>query len=48
VRAKLVIKGTSSSSRLWLARRIAEATAAALPGRAVHVVAGVSGLFFCA
>jgi hypothetical protein len=39
VLAKLVIKGTSSSSRLWLARRMAEAIAAALPGRAIHVVA---------
>jgi hypothetical protein len=39
VLAKLVIKGTSSSSRLWLARRIAEAIADALPGRQVHVVA---------
>ena len=39
VLAKLVVKGTSSSSRLWLARRMAEAIAAALPGRAIHVVA---------
>jgi hypothetical protein len=39
VLAKLVIKGTSSSSRLWLARRMAEAIAGALPGRAIHVVA---------
>jgi hypothetical protein len=39
VLAKLVIKGTSSSSRLWLARRMAEAIAAALPCRAIHVVA---------
>jgi hypothetical protein len=39
VLAELVIKGTSSSSRLWLARRMAEAIAGALPGRAIHVVA---------
>ena len=39
VLAKLVIKGTSSSSRLWLARRMAQAIAAALPGRCIHVVA---------
>ena len=39
VLAKLVIKDTSSASRLWLARRMAAAIAAALPGRAVHVVA---------
>ena len=39
VLAKLVIKGTSSSSRLWLARRMAGAIAGALPGRAIHVVA---------
>ena len=39
VLAKLVIKGTSSASRLWLARRMAEMLAAALPGRAIHVVA---------
>jgi hypothetical protein len=39
VLAKLVIKGTSSASRLWLARRMAQAIAAALPGRAIHVVA---------
>jgi hypothetical protein len=39
VLAKLVIKGTTSSSRLWLARRMAGAIAAALPGRAIHVVA---------
>src|SRR5207245_3549744 len=37
--AKLVIKGTSSASRLWLARRMAQAIAAALPGRAIHMVA---------
>ena len=40
VMAKLVIKGSNSRSRLWLARRMAEALAGALPGRAVHVVAG--------
>ena len=33
VLAKLVIKGTNSASRLWLARRMAEAIAGALPGR---------------
>src|SRR5438309_708292 len=37
--AKLVIKDTSSASRLWLARRMAEAIAGALPGRAIRVVA---------
>ena len=39
VLAKLVIKGTSSASRLWLARRMAGAIAATLPGRHIHVVA---------
>ncbi|HEX5296109.1 MAG TPA: transposase [Streptosporangiaceae bacterium] len=39
VLAKLVIKGTSSASRLWLARRMAGAIAGALPGRGIHVVA---------
>ncbi len=39
VLAKLVIKGTNSASRLWLARRMAEQVAAALPGRKIHVVA---------
>jgi DDE superfamily endonuclease len=39
VLAKLVIKDTSSASRLWLARRMAEAIAGALPGRRIHVVA---------
>jgi hypothetical protein len=39
VLAKLVIKGTSSASRLWLARRMAAAIADALPGRDIHVVA---------
>jgi len=39
VLAKLVIKDTSSASRLWLARGMAEAIAGALPGRAIHVVA---------
>jgi hypothetical protein len=39
VMAKLVIKGTNSKSRLWLARRMAERLAAALPGRQVRVVA---------
>jgi hypothetical protein len=39
VMAKLVIKGSNSKSRLWLARRMAEKLAAALPGRQVRVVA---------
>jgi DDE superfamily endonuclease len=39
VMAKLVIKGTNSKSRLWLARRMAEQLAAALPGREIRVVA---------
>ena len=39
VMAKLVIKGSNSKSRLWLARRMAEKLAAGLPGRQVHVVA---------
>jgi len=39
VLAKLVIKDTSSASRLWLGRRMAAAVADALPGRHVHVVA---------
>jgi DDE superfamily endonuclease len=39
VLAKLVIKGTSSASRLWLARRMAGAIAATLPGRDIHAVA---------
>jgi hypothetical protein len=39
VMAKLVIKGSSSKSRLWLARRMAERLAAALPGREIRVVA---------
>jgi DDE superfamily endonuclease len=37
VLAKLVIKGTNSASRLWLARRMAEAIAGALPGRDIHL-----------
>jgi hypothetical protein len=37
--AKLVIKGSNSKSRLWLARRMAERLAAALPGRRVLVTA---------
>ncbi|HET9973889.1 MAG TPA: hypothetical protein VFQ68_37045 [Streptosporangiaceae bacterium] len=37
--AKLVIKGSNSRSRLWLARRMAGRLAAALPGRQVRVVA---------
>src|SRR5208337_4549292 len=39
VLAKLVVKGTNSASRLWLARRMADRLAAALPGRRLHVVA---------
>ncbi|MGD0555210.1 MAG: hypothetical protein ABSA93_09555 [Streptosporangiaceae bacterium] len=38
VPAKLVITGTSSASRLWLARRMAAAIAA-LPGPRIHVAA---------
>jgi DDE superfamily endonuclease len=39
VLAKLVVKDTNSASRLWLARRMAESLAGALPGRDIHVVA---------
>jgi len=39
VLAKLVIKDTSSASRLWLARRMAGAVAGTLPRRHIHVVA---------
>ena len=39
VMAKLVIKGTTSASRLWLARRMVTRLAAELPGRQVHVTA---------
>ena len=39
VLAKLVIKGTNSASRLWLACRMAQMLAGALPGRRIHVVA---------
>ena len=39
VMAKLVIKGTGSASRLWLARRMATRLAQELPGRQVHVTA---------
>jgi hypothetical protein len=39
VLAKLVIKDTNSASRLWLARRMAEMLAGALPGRRIRVVA---------
>jgi len=34
---RLVVKGTNSRSRLWLARRMAEALTGALPGRVIHV-----------
>ena len=37
VLARLVVKGTNSKSRLWLARRMAEDLAAALPGRVICV-----------
>jgi hypothetical protein len=39
VLAKLVIKDTCSASRLWLACRMAQMLAGALPGRRIHVVA---------
>jgi hypothetical protein len=39
VLAKLVIKDTNSASRLWLACRMAQMIAEALPGRRIHVVA---------
>jgi hypothetical protein len=39
VMAKLVIKGTMSGSRLWLARRMITRLAAGLPGREIHVTA---------
>jgi hypothetical protein len=39
VLAKLVVKGTMSASRLWLARRMTAMLADALPGRDIHVVA---------
>jgi hypothetical protein len=39
VLAKVVIKNTSSASRLWLARRMTDMLAGALPGRRIHVVA---------
>ena len=38
VLARLVVKGTNSKSRLWLARRMTEDLAAALPGRVIHAV----------
>jgi hypothetical protein len=34
---RLVVKGTNSKSRLWLARRMAESLAGALPGRTICV-----------
>src|SRR6266487_4527734 len=37
VLAKLVIKNTSSASRLWLARRMTQMLAGALPGRDFHI-----------
>jgi DDE superfamily endonuclease len=37
VLAKLVVKDTNSASRLWLARRMAQALAGVLPGRDIHV-----------
>ena len=39
VAARLVVKNTTSASRLWLARRMAEDLARALPDRQIHVVA---------
>ena len=39
VMAKLVVKGTMSASRLWLARRMTQSLADALPGRDLHAVA---------
>ena len=39
VMAKLVIKDSTSGSRLWLARRMVTRLAAELPGRRVHVTA---------
>src|SRR5713226_8903620 len=39
VLAKLVVKGTTSASRLWLARRMTAMLAGALPGRHIRVVA---------
>ena len=39
VMAKLVIKGSNSASRLWLARRMMGQLAGVLPGRAIHVTA---------
>src|SRR6516225_3636310 len=39
VMAKLVIKGTVSASRLWLARRMVTRLARELPGRQIHVTA---------
>ena len=39
VMAKLVIKDTTSASRLWLARRIVTRLAAELPGREINVTA---------
>ena len=39
VLARLVIKDTNSASRLWLARRMAQMLAGALPGRHIRVVA---------
>jgi hypothetical protein len=39
VMAKLVIKGTKSASRLWLARRMVTRLARELPGRKVHATA---------
>jgi hypothetical protein len=42
VLAKLVIKGTNSASRLWLACRMTQMLAGALPGRRIHVVTDVA------
>jgi hypothetical protein len=40
VLAKLVIKGTTSASRLWLARRMAQAIAGTRPHR--REISGIS------
>jgi hypothetical protein len=43
VLAKLVVKGTNSKSRLWLAARMAHMIADAFPGRQTGVVADYAG-----
>lgn len=44
---RLVIKGTSSASRLWLARRVTEAIAGGLSGWAIPVVADAASGIRC-